>query len=205
MSSTWDAHCTTWSFFRHCESSETTDYISLKQLAQVLHVTQHPMDLLEDLLRKSWENQVKKQPGVDHVMPVEDGLHQCEPGEGILGPEWWQFHLGRRYVLVCRRQIPRGRRREAWWPRGPLRVPSRVVAGPVLTTRPSEVIIPRGGVPPHRSMFLAACSFACHQCESSETTDYISLKQLAHFYMKISLRIFITIIRRLILYVVPAD
>ena len=69
---------------------------------QVLHSTQHATDLPNDFLRESWEDQVKAQPGVDHVMPVEGGLHQCEPGEGVLGPEWRQFHLGRRYVLVCR-------------------------------------------------------------------------------------------------------
>ena len=54
---------------------------------QVLYDTQHPTDLFDDLLRESWENQVKTQPGVDHVMLVEGGLHQCEPGEGILSPE----------------------------------------------------------------------------------------------------------------------
>ena len=70
---------------------------------QVLYSTQHPTYLPDDLLRESWEDQVKTQPGIDHVMPVEGGLHQCEPGEGILGPEWWQFHLGWCYVLVCRR------------------------------------------------------------------------------------------------------
>ena len=71
---------------------------------QVLYSTQHPMYLPDDLLRESWEDQVKTQPGIDYVMPVEGGLHQCEPGEGILGLEWWQFHLGWRYVLVSRRR-----------------------------------------------------------------------------------------------------
>ena len=65
---------------------------------------QHPTYLPDDLLRESWEDQVKTQPGIDYVMPVEGGLHQCEPGEGILGLEWWQFHLGWRYVLVSRRR-----------------------------------------------------------------------------------------------------
>ena len=66
------------------------------------HVAPHGS--LNDLLQESWENQVKVQPGVDQVKPVEGGLHQCEPGEGVLCPEWRQFHLGWRYVLVCRRR-----------------------------------------------------------------------------------------------------
>ena len=66
-------------------------------VVQVLYSTQYPTELFHDLLRESWEYQVKAQPGVDHVMPVEGGLHQCEPGEGVLG-------LGPRYLLVCRRR-----------------------------------------------------------------------------------------------------
>ena len=54
---------------------------------QVFRSKQHAADLLDDFLWESWENQVKAQPGVDHVMPVEGGLHQHEPGEGVLGPE----------------------------------------------------------------------------------------------------------------------
>ena len=64
---------------------------------QVLHSMQHAMDLPNYFHRESWENQVKAQP-------VEGGLHQREPGEGVLGQEWQQFHLGRRFLLVCRRQ-----------------------------------------------------------------------------------------------------
>ena len=61
---------------------------------QVVNGTQYTADLLYHLLRESWEDQDKAQPGVNHIVPVEGGLRQCEPGVGILGPEWRQLHLG---------------------------------------------------------------------------------------------------------------
>ena len=64
------------------------------------------------LLGECWEDQVKAQPGVGHIVPVEGGLRQCEPGVRILGPEWRQLHLGWRQVLLSGHRSPCGRRRK---------------------------------------------------------------------------------------------
>ena len=52
---------------------------------QVVDSAQYSPDLLNHLLRECWEDPVEVQPGVYHVVPVEGGLRQCEPGCRILG------------------------------------------------------------------------------------------------------------------------
>ena len=65
----------------------------------VVNGVQDAADLLNHLLRESWQDQVEAQPGVSDVAAVEGGLRQLEPGASILGPEGQQFHFGQPCVL----------------------------------------------------------------------------------------------------------
>ena len=117
----------------------------------MLYGTQHPTDLFDDLLRESWENQVKAQPGVNHAM------------------------------LVCRRQSPRGRRRQAWCSCELLCLPARVAAGPVLDTRPGEVVITRGAFLHVVVVFLLHVLLNVTSVKVARRLTFIILK-LVHFH-----------------------
>ena len=72
-------------------------------------------------------------------------------------------------------------------------MPALVAVAPVLATRPGVVVITGGAFLRLVGCFWLHVFFACHQCESSETTDYIypiwrisTSKSLADFNHNIS-------------------
>ena len=86
----------------------------------------------------------------------------------------------------------------AWCPRGLLRVPARVAAAPVLAARSGVVVITGRAFPRIVVSFWLHVSFACHQCESSETTDVYYIL-IGAFFIKHILLISPPTLQRLIL------
>ena len=63
---------------------------------------QDAADLLNHLLRESWQDQIEAQPGIGDTAAVESLLRQREPGAAVLGPKRRELDLGRRHVLAGR-------------------------------------------------------------------------------------------------------
>ena len=77
-------------------------------------------------------------------MPVEGGLHQREPGAGVLRPDLRELHLQQRQVLLSGRRTPRRRRGlPALGPLRPVGLPEVLLGRTALIARPDEIVISR--------------------------------------------------------------